>query len=293
MLEDIKRWLATQLIAINSVRHCAIKLEDIRDPERDPSITVHTWSSTIIHVFLLPQLPRIRVIKRILSEGTRLGIGTLFIVNDDLLPDDGERFEPDDVLTSLHALYKDKIYTYRVEDDGPRIGQIHFKAFGRAEQTEVWYGPDITIAHLPSFRVWISTPSSIKGDWLIANFGTEAFWKKADSTAEREKFRRQHRRANASTWHFDWSPSSSWAEAGGKKVDPPPPPPSPETKLEQAFALLGLSISASYEDVKAAFRQMARELHPDVSKLPKDEAEARFKRINEAYGYIKVTNRWT
>jgi len=48
------------------------------------------------------------------------------------------------------------------------------------------------------------------------------------------------------------------------------------------YQVLGVSRNASQEDIKRAFRQLAREHHPDVN-ADKHEAEARFKEINEAY----------
>lgn len=47
------------------------------------------------------------------------------------------------------------------------------------------------------------------------------------------------------------------------------------------YEVLGVSRSADKNDIKRAFRQLAREYHPDVSSHP--EAETRFKEINEAY----------
>ena len=47
------------------------------------------------------------------------------------------------------------------------------------------------------------------------------------------------------------------------------------------YELLGLPRSASADDVKRAFRRLARQYHPDVNK--DDGAEDRFKEINEAY----------
>jgi molecular chaperone DnaJ len=47
------------------------------------------------------------------------------------------------------------------------------------------------------------------------------------------------------------------------------------------YEILGVSRSADKAEIKRAFRQLAREYHPDVSKHP--NAEARFKEINEAY----------
>jgi curved DNA-binding protein len=46
------------------------------------------------------------------------------------------------------------------------------------------------------------------------------------------------------------------------------------------YKTLGVSKSASAEEIKKAYRKLARQYHPDVSKKP--EAEKRFKEINEA-----------
>lgn len=48
------------------------------------------------------------------------------------------------------------------------------------------------------------------------------------------------------------------------------------------YEILGVSKDASDEDIKKAYRKMAREHHPDVAKN-KEEAEKKFKEINEAY----------
>jgi molecular chaperone DnaJ len=47
------------------------------------------------------------------------------------------------------------------------------------------------------------------------------------------------------------------------------------------YQVLGVSRDASAEDLKKAYRRLARQYHPDVNK--DDDAEDRFKEINEAY----------
>ena len=60
-----------------------------------------------------------------------------------------------------------------------------------------------------------------------------------------------------------------------------------ETGLEYKdyYAILGVPRDASAEDVKRAYRRLARKYHPDVSKEPK--SEARFKELGEAYEVLK------
>ena len=50
------------------------------------------------------------------------------------------------------------------------------------------------------------------------------------------------------------------------------------------YETLGINRYASEDEIKGAFRKLARQLHPDVNKEP--DAEEKFKEINEAYGVL-------
>ncbi len=50
------------------------------------------------------------------------------------------------------------------------------------------------------------------------------------------------------------------------------------------YEVLGVGRNASDDEVKGAFRRLARQFHPDVNKEP--DAEEKFKEINEAYGVL-------
>jgi curved DNA-binding protein len=56
-------------------------------------------------------------------------------------------------------------------------------------------------------------------------------------------------------------------------------------KYKDYYASLGLARGASDEDIKKAYRRLARKYHPDVSK--ESDAEEKFKEIAEAYQTLK------
>lgn len=55
------------------------------------------------------------------------------------------------------------------------------------------------------------------------------------------------------------------------------------------YEVLGVPKNASNEDLKSAFRRLARQYHPDVNSEP--DAEERFKEINEAYAVLSDSER--
>jgi len=56
-------------------------------------------------------------------------------------------------------------------------------------------------------------------------------------------------------------------------------------KFQDYYEVLGISRTATQEEIQRAYRKLARQYHPDVNKST--EAEDRFKRIGEAYEVLK------
>ena len=60
-------------------------------------------------------------------------------------------------------------------------------------------------------------------------------------------------------------------------------------KYKDYYGILGVGRTASQDDIKKAYRKLARKYHPDVSKDPK--GEEKFKEIAEAYQTLKDTEK--
>ena len=61
-------------------------------------------------------------------------------------------------------------------------------------------------------------------------------------------------------------------------------------QFKDYYAVLGVPRTASEDELKKAFRKLARQYHPDVAK-DKKQAEEKFKEINEAYEVLSDTTK--
>lgn len=57
------------------------------------------------------------------------------------------------------------------------------------------------------------------------------------------------------------------------------------------YEVLGVPKDAPQDDVKKAYRSLAKKYHPDVTDLSKEEAEAKFKEVSEAYEVLSDENK--
>ena len=58
------------------------------------------------------------------------------------------------------------------------------------------------------------------------------------------------------------------------------------TPSSNCYELLGVSPSATNTELRKAFRQLSKRLHPDTTSLPRDEATRQFQNVCEAYDLL-------
>ncbi len=282
---QFSQWLKEQLEGLVSVQRCMLgQTNNVGMRTREPDLVVYMWTGVRVHIYTLMEETKTRTIKSIIQADSGTGVGSLFIIAPHLVPQDDMTIVPPEWLMAIHALSHDRIYTYTTNGE-PRLLQLHFGKAGLAEQRKVLYGPPVTIRQLRYSRVTIK-PSYIKGFWMVADFGNHAFWKD-DAEHYQPPPRAQYgyrRKENP--------PNSQQAQSRANRGFSNHKPPPAKTHLELSYELLGVELSATRDEVKAAFRKLAFKLHPDVSDLEKAEAEARFKLLSEAYEYIKAERKW-
>ncbi len=61
--------------------------------------------------------------------------------------------------------------------------------------------------------------------------------------------------------------------------------------MKDYYQILGVPDDASQEEIKSAFRKLAFTHHPDTSSGDKQQAEEKFKEVNEAYGVLGDENK--
>jgi hypothetical protein len=228
-------------------------------------LVVHTWMGSSLHVYLLDTVPKVRDLRGILKENSRNGIGTLFMVNSTLLPEPARQFTIVEWQEALKSLNEGAIYAYAPDC---KIHQVHFNPTPLAEQFQTWHFPNFAIEHV-SVRKRTIADGGLKGEWYLGDIASPAF-------KRRINYERVNQRFHYTTREAPRSVAST-----------------PSDQLSKAYAMLNLDRNASEKEVKTAFRRLAMNVHPDVSSLPRSEAERRIKELIQAYDLIKEYNNWS
>lgn len=267
MNPTLRDWLCQQLRPLVDVRFCAPLAPA---PGIVPALRIGLWTGVFIHVHSLSHAPNPRQLRRTLQHDEEAGCATLFLLDAALAPAPEQSLSPPEWMLALHELGHERLLVGAAPGQTPGLRPAHLEPLSGARRFAALYGPALHPRRLHAGRVNIRR-RSVRGFWNLAHFGAEVFWQRK----ERQRF------ANAR--HFDGATDAQRVNA---------PPASAEVRLAQCYALLGLKPQAAREEAREAFRRQAFDLHPDVSALPTQLAEERFRALSEAWEHIRNVRGW-
>lgn len=205
-----------------------------------------TGESVAVH--MIERFMSVDEIAYIFNENAQNKHYTMLILWADMfMPADGQRYEPNDWMITLLQLYGGKIYAYDAWRDEPYIFTVHFQRIPNSREFMVTHGKDVNIGMIGTNTIE-TTMTGFKGFWRIA------------------KFDGYDGQTTDDFWDADQN-------AAGER-----------TSVRFYLNLLGLGHDADREQVKRAYRDMARQHHPDLNR--DTDTTHKMQRINDAYRRI-------
>lgn len=277
------RWLRDQFAGVSDVRGATTEPDNtVIYQAHEADLVVSTWMGARLYVYILRGAPKIRDLKATLRENSRGGIGTLFITHRDLLPAVEESVKVPDWQEALAALNDGWIYAYGVQDNQLGLMQVHYTSLGVKGTYRIWQLDDFSIDNVTVRKRDVS--EGLRGTWHIADIASTAYKRRVNSERANQRF---HYRTKYTREVPHGAPNQN--HAGNKQQQHTA---TDKKQLDAYYRMLGVPDNADEKAIKAAFRQMALKVHPDVSALPRAEANQRIKQLNEAYDFIKQYHGW-
>lgn len=246
-----------------------------------------------------------------LSANTRHSVFSLYILDGRMLPEDGAIVEPPHWMSALHDVLEGRIYGYWCSGRAVTIRPVHFEWRWGDERRRVVYGPPVNWGQVRPAYVQ-SGSNYLSGLYAVADFGESAFWKRRDPNAGRqskyswrewsfgqasagsarpasadEEFNRHHGTVGDDDTRFRRKQRTGQRERRRRQRAAP----APAIAHHQHYKVLGVHHTASADEVKQAYRRMARENHPDLHPAERDKYNTRMAEINAAFEAINRERR--
>lgn len=232
----------------------------------EPDLVVETWMNSRLYAYVIDRPPAARQLRAILKQNSNASIGTLFLVDLALLPADGYCGKLQGWQDDLRALNMGAIHGLALSDDELRLVQVNLDETTRRNEFLVWHSRDFPLDALAVRRREIQT--NIRGSWYLGDIASPKFKRRISDERAQQRF------------HYRSRQSQPTANDSAEQIN-------------AAYLALEIEVGAGQEAVKEAFRKLAREYHPDVSRHNKSEAESRFKEVKSAYDRIRSHRRWS
>lgn len=283
----------------------------------DAHLRIDLSDGKSLAIYVINRAIRLPEIRETLEQNTRKKLYTMFVIDGRMMPADQSELEPPHWMAALHSLCNGKVYGYWCDGrDKVQIRPIHMDWKWGSSPRTVAYGPEIVMNNLRG-EVCSTASKFLSGSYAVADFGEGAFWKKQQNVDEQEyrwswrqwsysrrKEQPQDEEPDDSNWNsweeFErnygraedepnfWqqstrSGSSGWSSGGSRDG-------SARTrvagKVINPYVVLGIAPTANEAEIKAAYRQKARENHPDLHPSEKEKYNARMADINAAFAAL-------
>jgi hypothetical protein len=276
MSDVIVRGLSTLFTAVPDVHRASTEPDPaLIFKHHRADIVVSTWMGARLYIYIYKQTPKVRDIKNVLRDNGRAGIGSLFVVSKVLLPENDNIVKLSDWQEALYLLNDGFIYSYFIADDTLKLTQIHFTPSTVKDEFRCWHLKEFSVENVTVRKREIAQ-GNIRGTWHLGDITSPTYKRKIN-------YERANQRYHYRTKYTQDIPGGN--PAGGQIR-------ARDDELAKYYKILEVDKDASEKDIKAAFRRMAMLVHPDVSALPRQEANRRIKELNEAYDFIKEYYGW-
>jgi DnaJ-domain-containing protein 1 len=270
-------------------------------------LLISLTDGTSVSVCVINRALRLTEVRERYAANTRSRIHSLFIIDGRMMPADKDTVTPPAWMSALHTLTLGRIYGYWLEGRAVTIRPIHMEWKWGGSPRLVEYGEAVAVERVRGERMSAGT-KEIEGDFAVAYFGDTPFWKQ-QSDAESARFdyswrnwsfggaRRESAREEREHQWDSWEEfqrayggeseprhdDTGWTGDRSKKTHQPA---ARKTAVSAHYALLGVPQTATLDEVKQAYRNMARKFHPDLHPSEKEKYTAKMADINTAFEAI-------
>jgi hypothetical protein len=305
MKQFVLDYMVTECRRSTRVKQCGVD-----HPQADLRIDLADGKALAIYV--INRAIRLPEIRERLEQNTRNKWYTLFVIDGRMMPADQSDIEPPPWMAALHALCNGRIYGYWCDGRKVNIRPIHMDWKWGKTPRSVAYGPEIDVDKLRG-EITYSASKYLTGYYAIADFGEGTFWKKQEpysdqqfkyswrqwsysnrkQTAEPQddenawdtwdEFERQYGAVgeDAEFWRTSRGKRQSWDDSANHQREHGSVFRTP--LKNNPYVVLGVAQTATFDEIKAAYRRMAREYHPDMHPNEKDKYTSKMADINAAF----------
>jgi hypothetical protein len=289
--------------------------------------TIDLNSGKTVAVYVINRAIRIPEILDTCQTNTARRLHTLYIIDGRMIPADDSDVEPPHWMIALHALARGRIYAYWCDRRRCTIRPIHMEWRWGSEPRHFAHGPAVDVGRLRADRIelagkYITGKFAVadfgegtfwkkhdpnagrehKYSWREWSFGgqqkrrQEAPQGESESWDPWEAFRQNY--GEPAGADFAWNSNRRYRQGqaeqdrqrrqrqqrqqyGGRRRT------SSYNSDTRSYTVLGVPTTASIDEIKQAYRRMAREYHPDLHPDQKEHYTAKMADINAAFDALR------